>query len=44
MDALIGFFELKLAETMDVIRIIVGISAGFSEKEIRENLLYYGSL
>jgi len=44
MDAVIGFFELKLAETMDVIRIIVGISAGFSEKEIRENLLYYGSL
>ena len=44
MDALIGFFELKLAETMDIIRIIVGISAGFSEKEIRENLLYYGSL
>ncbi|OLS30619.1 MAG: V-type ATP synthase subunit C [Candidatus Heimdallarchaeota archaeon AB_125] len=44
MDALIGFFEIKLAEIMDVIRIIVGISAGFSEEEIRENLLYYGSL
>ncbi len=43
-DSLIGFFELKLAETMDIIRIIVGISAGFSEEEIRENLLYYGSI
>ena len=41
-DALIGFFELKLAEVMDVIRIIVGVSAGFTESEIRENLLYYG--
>lgn len=41
-DALIGFFELKLAEVMDVIRIIVGVSAGFTESEIRENLLFYG--
>ncbi len=41
-DALIGFFELKLAEVMDVIRIIVGVGAGFTESEIRENLLFYG--
>ncbi|MBY9000090.1 MAG: V-type ATPase subunit [Candidatus Heimdallarchaeota archaeon] len=41
-DSLIGFFELKLAEVMDVIRIIVGVSAGFTESEIRENLLFYG--
>ncbi len=41
-DVLIGFFELKLAEVMDVIRIIVGVSAGFTESEIRENLLFYG--
>ncbi|MHA1347068.1 MAG: V-type ATPase subunit [Candidatus Heimdallarchaeaceae archaeon] len=41
-DALIGFFELKLAEVMDIIRIIVGVSAGFTESEIRENLLFYG--
>ena len=41
-DALIGFFELKLAEMMDIIRIIVGIGAGFTESEIRENLLFYG--
>lgn len=43
IDALIGFFELKLAEVMDVIRIIVGVSAGFTESEIRENLLFYGT-
>ncbi|MHA1198869.1 MAG: V-type ATPase subunit [Candidatus Heimdallarchaeaceae archaeon] len=42
-DALIGFFELKLAEIMDLIRITVGINAGFSEEEIRSNLIYYGS-
>ena len=41
-DSIIGFLELKLAETMDVIRIIVGINAEFSEQEIRENLLFYG--
>ncbi len=41
IDVVIAFFELKLAETMDVIRIIVGINAGFSEKEIRESLLFY---
>jgi len=41
-DSIIGFFELKLAETMDLIRIIVGINAGFSEKEIRDSLLFYG--
>lgn len=41
IDVIIAFFELKLAETMDVIRIIVGINAGFSEKEIRESLLFY---
>ncbi|MCG3225224.1 MAG: V-type ATPase subunit, partial [Candidatus Heimdallarchaeota archaeon] len=41
-DVLIGFFELKLAEVMDVIRIIVGVGAGFTESEIRENLLFYG--
>ena len=41
IDGIIGFLELKLAETMDVIRIIVGINAGFSEKEIRESLLFY---
>ena len=41
LDSLIGFFELKLAETMDIIRIMVGINAGFSEDEIRENLLFY---
>jgi vacuolar-type H+-ATPase subunit C/Vma6 len=40
-DSIVGFFEMKLAETMDVIRIIVGVSAGFSEQEIRESLLYY---
>jgi len=43
-DSIIGFFEIKLAETMDVIRIIVGISAGFSEKEIRDSLLFYSIL
>ncbi|MCG3215421.1 MAG: V-type ATPase subunit [Candidatus Heimdallarchaeota archaeon] len=43
-DIIIGFLELKLAETMDVIRIIVGINAGFPKNEIRENLLFYGSL
>ncbi|MCE7742905.1 MAG: V-type ATPase subunit [Candidatus Heimdallarchaeota archaeon] len=42
-DSLIGFFELKLAEIMDLIRITVGINAGFSEEEIRSNLIYYGS-
>jgi vacuolar-type H+-ATPase subunit C/Vma6 len=42
LDSLIGFFELKLAETMDIIRIMVGVNAGFSEEEIRENLLFYG--
>ena len=41
-DSIIGFLELKLAETMDVIRIIVGVNAEFSEQEIRENLLFYG--
>lgn len=40
-DSIIGFLELKLAETMDVIRIIVGVNAEFSEQEIRENLLFY---
>ncbi len=40
-DSIIGFFELKLAETMDLIRIIVGINASFSEQEIRESLLFY---
>jgi vacuolar-type H+-ATPase subunit C/Vma6 len=43
-DSIIGFFEMKLAETMDIIRIIVGVNAGFSEKEIRESLLYYSVL
>ncbi len=43
-DAIIGFFELKLAETMDLIRITVGINAGFSEEEIRSNLIYYGTV
>ena len=43
-DSLIGFFELKLAETMDLIRITVGINAGFTEEEIRSNLIYYGSI
>jgi len=43
-DSIIGFLELKLAETMDVIRIIVGINAGFPEQEIRENLLFYSTL
>ena len=41
LDSIIGFFELKLAEIMDIIRIIVGVSAGFSEAQIRENLLFY---
>ncbi|MFW9851879.1 MAG: V-type ATPase subunit [Candidatus Thorarchaeota archaeon] len=40
-DSIIGFFELKLAEAMDIVRIIVGTNAGFSEQEIRESLLYY---
>ena len=43
-DSLIGFFELKLAETMDLIRITVGINAGFSEEDIRRHLIYYRSL
>ncbi len=43
-DSIIGFFEIKLAETMDVIRMIVGVNAGFSEHEIRESLLYYSIL
>ena len=43
-DSIIGFFEIKLAETMDVIRIIVGTNAGFSEQEIKESLLYYSVL
>jgi len=43
IDSLIGFFEIKLAETMDLIRIAVGVNAGFSEEEIRSNLIYYGS-
>lgn len=43
-DSIIGFFEVKLAEIMDLIRIIVGVNAGFSEEEIRNYLIYYGSL
>lgn len=42
-DSLIGFFELKLAEIMDLIRITVGVNAGFSEEEIRSNLIYYSN-
>ncbi|MHA1686630.1 MAG: V-type ATPase subunit [Candidatus Heimdallarchaeaceae archaeon] len=40
-DELLAFFELKLAETMDIIRIIVGINAELSTKEIVNNLLFY---
>ncbi len=43
-DSIIGFFEIKLAETMDIIRMIVGVNAGFSEQEIRDSLLYYSIL
>lgn len=43
-DSIIGFFEIKLAETMDVIRMIVGVNAGFDEQEIRDSLLYYSIL
>ncbi|MHA1222758.1 MAG: V-type ATPase subunit [Candidatus Heimdallarchaeaceae archaeon] len=42
-DSIIGFLELKLAETMDIVRIIVGVNAGFSEQEIRDSLLFYDS-
>jgi len=40
-DNLIGFFELKLAETMDLIRIIVGINAGLDKGSIKETLVFY---
>ncbi|MHA1304309.1 MAG: V-type ATPase subunit [Candidatus Heimdallarchaeaceae archaeon] len=41
IDVIIAFFELKYAEVSDLIRIIVGINAGFSEEEIRKSLLFY---
>lgn len=41
IDELIAFFEIKLAEVMDVIRIMVGINAELPRKEIAESLLLY---
>ncbi len=40
-DAAIAFLELKLAELMDLSRLIMGISANLSEKEIIDSFLFY---
>ncbi len=41
LDFIIAFFELKFAEVSDLIRIIVGINANFSKKDIKDSLLFY---
>jgi len=41
LKILIAFFEMKYAEISDLIRIIVGINAGFSQEEIEKSFLFY---